>query len=102
MKGFMTQQSVDAFNNALRAEAKAASTKHRSIRAIKIDICQHWENINYAAQPYLAAMDRLYSIDDHYGLDSARSIVTYFLGNANGFRGEDARRLKAELKEMLK
>jgi hypothetical protein len=37
---------------------------------------------------------------DSFMLDSALSIVSYFLANASGWRGEDARRIKAELKSM--
>ena len=36
-----------------------------------------------------------------YYYDSAESVVLYFLANAQGFRGEDARRIKAELNSML-
>jgi hypothetical protein len=37
-----------------------------------------------------------------YGQDSALSIIAYFLSNATTWRGDDARRLKAELREILK
>ena len=60
-----------------------------------------WHPVNYAAKPYLEAMLSLDSVDDRYGMDSGRSVVSYFLGNASSFRGEDARRIKAELKAML-
>jgi hypothetical protein len=36
-----------------------------------------------------------------YGADDARGIVMYFLANAGTWRGENARRIKAELKGML-
>jgi hypothetical protein len=45
-------------------------------------------------------METLNSIHDNYYFDSAHSIVLYFLSNAQGWRGEDARRIKAELKQM--
>jgi len=54
--------------------------------------------VNYAAEPYLAAMGDLNDINEHYYLDSAESVVLYFLSNATTFRGEDARRLKKELR----
>jgi hypothetical protein len=47
-------------------------------------------------------MSTLDSIDDDYFLDSGRSIVAYFLGNAGTWRGEVARRVKKELNKMLK
>ena len=55
-----------------------------------------------AAMPYLEAMESLNTIDDNYYFDSGEEIVLKFLNNANTWRGEDARRIKAELKEMFK
>jgi len=57
-------------------------------------------NVNYAAEPYLAAMQDLNTVDEMYGHDTGISVVLYFLSNAAPFRGEDARRIKAELKEL--
>lgn len=65
----------------------------RLIHEIALDIL--------AARPYLRAMLCLGTIRDTYGADDAHSIVTYFLANAQSFRGEAARALKQELKEML-
>lgn len=82
--------------------------KPRPIYSIAADIRKHWRrkdgtpSVYFGAVPYLNAMGALDSIDDTYGYDDARSIVLYFLANASGFRGEDARRLKAELKELTK
>jgi hypothetical protein len=73
----------------------------RPLYQIAIDIRSDWSKPNYAAKPYLDAMRGLQSIDDAYGLDSARSIVRYFLSNASAWRGDKARAIKAELKEML-
>jgi hypothetical protein len=36
------------------------------------------------------------------GFDSARSVVLYFLSNASSWRGDVAKRVKAELKAHLK
>jgi len=72
----------------------------RTISTIAADIERNWANVNYAARPYLDAMKSLASIDDYYYNDTARSIVLYFLSNARSFRGEDAKRLKAELKAL--
>ena len=47
-------------------------------------------------------MMSLKSVDEPFYADSGRSVVQYFLANAGGWRGEDARRLKRELKELLK
>jgi hypothetical protein len=77
-----------------------APCNHRPLSTIAADIRKAWPKVNYAAVPYLDAMSELNSIDDMYYADSARSIVLYFLANANSFRGEAAKALKAELKQI--
>ena len=72
----------------------------RELNTIAADIEQKWQNVNYAARPYLNAMHTLKSIDDKYYADSAESVVLYFLSNAKGWRGENARTIKAELKAI--
>jgi hypothetical protein len=47
-------------------------------------------------------MKSLNSISDNYFADSAESIVMYALANLTSWRGENARRIKAELNGMLK
>ncbi len=74
----------------------------RSLHVIALEIASDWTKVNYAASPYLQAMDTLDKVTDAYYADSAASIVRYFLANANTWRGETARRVKAELKEMIK
>ena len=73
----------------------------RTLRAIAYEIRQEWKKVNYAAEPYLDAMGRLDTIDSAFYQDSGKSIVWYFLCNATSWRGESARRIKAELKGML-
>ena len=73
----------------------------RPISTIARDIRRDWQRVNYAAQPYLAAMECLDSPSDTYGLDDAKSIVRYFLSNAASWRGARARAIKAELKATL-
>lgn len=65
------------------------------------EIKQDWKKVSPYAEPYLDAMYELESINDSYYLDSARSVVLYFLSNATGWRGDTARRIKSELKAML-
>lgn len=73
----------------------------RKLWAIAQEIRTHWAKPYYGALPYLQAMTSLRSVDESYGYDDGRSIVLYFLSNATTWRGEDARRLKAELKALL-
>lgn len=74
----------------------------RHLDKIAEDIDQHWPKPFYAAQPYLDAMRELHKITDRYFDDTAESVVRYFLNNAKTWRGEEAARIKAELRAMLK
>ena len=74
----------------------------RPLFEIAREIRKDWKNVSYYAAPYLNAMSCLNSVDDNYIMDSGRSIVRYFLANAGSWRGETAKRIKAELKEMVK
>lgn len=75
----------------------------RPLSVIAREIRNDWgSKVNYAAKPYLDAMSTLDSINDNYYYDSGTSIVAYFLGNAQTWRGEVAKRVKKELNEMLK
>ena len=73
----------------------------RPIYEIALEIKSLWKKPYFGAVPYLDAMVHLDIIDDYYFLDSAKEVVLYFLANASTFRGEDARRLKAELKSLV-
>ena len=74
----------------------------RSLHEIAEEIERDWDGKMYfGAVPYVEAMRDINSIDDMYGADRARDIVNYFLANARTWRGETARRVKAELKVML-
>ena len=74
----------------------------RPLYEIAREIRKDWKNVSPYAAPYLSAMFCLDKISDNYGFDSGRSIVCYFLANAGSWRGEVAKRVKAELKAMSK
>ena len=76
----------------------------RTFAEIAKEIKAVWKNVYFGAEPYLNAMLEINSIDKHakYWHDTAEEIVPYFLANATYWRGEDARRIKAELKSMIK
>ena len=74
----------------------------RPLSVIAAEISRTWPNVYFAAKPYLRAMQSLNTIDDSYGYEDASTVVLYFLGNATTWRGDDARRIKAELKAMVK
>ncbi|ANA87227.1 hypothetical protein SEA_DEKHOCKEY33_97 [Gordonia phage DekHockey33] len=76
--------------------------KVRTLSEIAGEIDRTWKKPYFGAVPYLEAMRSIESVDDKYGWDSGDSIVRYFLANAGTWRGEDAKRIKAELKAMVK
>ena len=76
----------------------------RSLREIAREIerdCSSKDWYVYA-EAYVTPMKSLNSINDIYYEDSARSIVAYALANLSYWRGDTARRVKAELNAMLK
>ncbi len=74
----------------------------RELHKIAQEIRLNWTNVNYGAKPYLDAMSSLSSIHDNYYMDDAKTIVLYFLSNASTWKGDKAKEIKNELKQMLK
>ena len=74
----------------------------RPIYQIAEEILNDWKKMSPYAAPYVTAMCDLNKITDNYIHDSGKSVVLYFLSNASSWRGETAKRIKAELKEMCK
>ena len=83
------------------------NTNQRPLYVIAQEIRQDWNatsknGIYFGAVPYLDAMSSLDKPTDKYGYDSGKSIILYFLANANTWRGDTAKRVNAELKTMYK
>lgn len=80
----------------------------RPIKEIAKDIRKNWNKENSGTQlsphakPYLEAMEELNNINDNYYQDSGYGIVAYFLANAQTWKGDVAREIKAELNWQLK
>jgi hypothetical protein len=74
----------------------------RPLSTIAREIRLDWKNVYFGAVPYLQAMGQLDKVTDQYGMDDGKGIVLYFLSNATTWRGLVAKRIKAELKEMVK
>ncbi len=74
---------------------------NRYLCDIAAEIKADWKKPYFGAVPYLDAMSSLFNVQQNYGYDTADSIVRYFLSNAATWRGETAKRIKAELKSML-
>lgn len=77
-------------------------TEQRPLWIIAREIRTDWKKPYFGAVPYLDAMRQLNSIHGEFYNDSAKSVVAYFLANAGAWRGDTARRVKAELKALLK
>ena len=77
-------------------------TTTRPIYEIAAEIRADWKKVYFGAVPYLEAMASLNKITDMYYADTAKYVVLYFLANATTWKGETARKIKAELKAMTK
>ncbi len=77
-------------------------TAVRPLNVIAAEISRLWERPYFGAVPFINAMRGLSAITDTYGYEDGESVVLYFLSNATTWRGDDARRIKAELKAALK
>lgn len=73
-----------------------------SNQAMAKKVQTRWRDLVPAAAPYLEAMLTLDKVDDKYGLDEGRDIILRALTNLTSYRGEKARTLKAELRELLR
>jgi hypothetical protein len=81
---------------------RVTASGHRPLSTIASDIKRDWgSKVNFAAKPYLDAMGQLNDVKDNYYADSAKSVVSYFLSNASSWRGDVAREVKSELKDIV-
>lgn len=81
------------------------TTETRSLSDIAAEIVRDWPAAyrqDHPAGAYAVPMLSLDKITDTYFQNSAATVVRYFLANAGSWRGDTARRVKAELKGMLK
>jgi len=82
--------------------ATATKTEHRPLSQIAREIRNDWKDPYFGAHPYINAMATLDQIGDNFYADTAQDVVLRFLVNAGTWRGETARRVKAELKAILR
>jgi hypothetical protein len=75
---------------------------HRPLSDIAAEIKADWTARHGAAAPYMAAMRELRSASDLYGVETGSDVIQGFLINAQTWRGEVARRVKLELKAILR
>jgi len=61
-----------------------------------------WPTVHPYAEPYVEALEQVQGgWDGKLMYDDARSIGLYLLGNLTRWKGEEARRVKAELKKAV-
>lgn len=73
----------------------------RPIKEIAQEIQKDWTSMpHWVKECYFSPLLEIDSIEDDYYADSAKSVVLYFLANATSWRGETARRIKKELKDL--
>jgi hypothetical protein len=73
-----------------------------TINNIAALILADWKNVYFGAKPYLQAMFCVSKLSDTYGCEDGETQVRYFLGNAQTWRGDRAKLIKAELNRRLK
>jgi hypothetical protein len=85
-----------------RAQELVTRLPNMNLTAIALECRRDWAKPYFGVKPYLEAMMTMDSIKDNYGADDGKSIVAYFLGNAQTWRGPIAKACKAELNRRLK
>lgn len=75
----------------------------RTFSEIAAEIKKLWPKPYFGAVPYIQALYKCDTIDpkSYFYFDETGMIINYLLANMQTFRGPDARRIKAELKNML-
>lgn len=85
--------------------------EHRPLSQIAREISADWSkqfkstataDKFYAARPYLRAMQQMDQINEKFYADDGVAVVLYFLNNVKSWTGDEARRIKAELKEIVR
>lgn len=101
-------QTQQGSASLLPRKHKGPTTKNANTREVPDKIYKiaeiirnDWKNIYFGAIPYLDAMGSIEDIHGDYYEDSAKTIVSYFLANAQAWRGDTARVVKAKLKALI-
>ena len=75
----------------------------RTFSEIAREIKSLWSKPYFGAVPYLDALMSIHSTDKNapYMFETAKDVTLYLLANMGTFKGEDAKRIKSELKKMI-
>lgn len=79
-----------------------SATEPRAIYVIAREIRKDWIKPYFGAVPYIEAMLSIDSIHDKYIAEQASDVVNGFLSNCAQWKGDTARRVKNELKTLVK
>ena len=101
LRAFNLQVIEDAERELVKAKANHKNKQMRPLNEIAGEIRRDWKKVYFGAVPYLEALECMESPQGNFGCDSGREIIMYFLSNATTWKGETARRIKAELKGMI-
>lgn len=74
----------------------------RTIKEIAQEIQSDWKTANKEASQYLIMMEVLKTMNDKFINKDATTIVINFLVSARGYRSDKAKRIKNELKNLIK
>jgi len=79
------------------------SMQHRPLNTIAAEIKSDWRTrLNGAAVPYIEGLSELRDPRDQWFRETGADAIRGFLNNAQSWRGDVARRVKAELRAILK
>ena len=67
---------------------------------ITADYASKGKPVYFAAAPYVEALSTMTTIEDSFYDQSGRTIVAYLISNLSYWRGDVAKRVKAELKAL--
>ena len=65
------------------------------------EINRLWTKPYFGAVPYIQALRACSDWKSNYIADTVKSVALYFLSNAQTWRGSDAKRIKAEIKQAI-
>lgn len=71
-----------------------------TLKGVSKQIRADWENINPIAEIYLKSLEQCNTLDSIVNGEDGAYWVSYFLANANGWRGEKARTIKNYLRKI--
>lgn len=88
--------------NDIAPTVTASDLETLEVNGLARVIKQTWPKPYFGAVPYIEAMNEMTTFADPYYCDKGADMGLYFLANANTYRGEQAKLVKAEIKRRLK